>query len=65
MGSPDETEILQLQKALKRARAKLVDSSLALQEKSRSVTQWRAWYRRRPGYCLLGAFAIGLLLGRR
>lgn len=65
MGNADETEILLLQKALKDARAKLVDSSLALQEKSRSVTQWRAWYRRHPGYCLLGAFAVGVLLGRR
>ena len=61
----DNKYMLELQNALKVARVKLVDSSLALQDKSRTMVQWRSWYRRRPAYCLLGALALGLWLGRR
>ena len=61
----DNKYMLELQNALTVARVKLVDSSLALQDKSRTLVQWRSWYRRRPGYCLLGALALGLWLGRR
>lgn len=65
MPSAEEDEIIQLQRAIEDARAKLVAASLALQEKSQSVVRWRVWYKQHPGYCLLGAFAVGMLLGRR
>ena len=65
MATKDENEIIELQRALKAAREKLVDSSMALEEKSRTMTQWRTWYRTRPGYFLLAALALGVVLGRR
>ena len=68
-GAPEDDkwqlQILHLQKVIEGARTKLVGSSLALQEKSRAVTRWPDFYRRHPGYCLLGAFALGVFLGVR
>ena len=65
MATKDENEILELQRALKAARDKLINSSVALEEKSRRLTQWRTWYRSHPTYFLVGAVALGVLLARR
>jgi hypothetical protein len=50
---------------LERARAQLQASLGALEDRLQELRDWRGWMRRRPAPFLLGAFALGALLGLR
>jgi hypothetical protein len=50
---------------LAEARARLTASLQALNTRIDELRDWRAWVRRHPAPFLVGAFALGALLGWR
>jgi ElaB/YqjD/DUF883 family membrane-anchored ribosome-binding protein len=61
----DDSELLQLEAAIARARAKVASSAGALSRQLAQVTDWREWIRREPALALGLACAVGFLLGQR
>ncbi len=50
---------------IERTREQIASSAEALRREVTVRTDWREWVRRRPALCLVGAFAVGLLIARR
>lgn len=50
---------------LESARLELATSVEALKVEVARVTDWREWYRKHTGAFLIGAFAVGLIIGSR
>ncbi len=50
---------------IERTREQISSSAEALRREVTVRTDWREWVRRRPALCLVGAFAVGLLIARR
>ncbi|MFZ5471998.1 MAG: hypothetical protein ACOZIN_21425 [Myxococcota bacterium] len=62
---PVKTSPEALRAEIARARAQVISSAVALREEVALRVDWRAWVRRHPGWCLAGAFTVGLLIGCR
>ncbi|MHB8872362.1 MAG: DUF3618 domain-containing protein [Myxococcaceae bacterium] len=60
LGTPGEVRA-----EMERARAEISASALALRSHMERTTDWRAWVRKKPEVFILGAFAIGFLIGYR
>jgi len=58
--APDEVRA-----EIERTREQIASSAEALRHEVVVRTDWREWVRRKPGPCLVGAFAVGFLIARR
>jgi hypothetical protein len=63
MATPNSAS--EVRREIERAREQISASALALREEMAAKTDWRQWFRYRPGAWLLGALALGFLLGNR
>ena len=50
---------------IERTREQIASATQALRHEVAVRIDWREWVRRRPAYCLVGAFAVGFLIARR
>ena len=72
-GEPDGTakaivrtpELLQAERDIAVARERVSQSVMALRDAVAKRTDWREWVRRHPNWFMAGAFALGVLWGRR
>ena len=48
-----------------KARAQVVASTAALKAQIFGLPEWRRWVRKKPGLFIIGAFALGFLIGHR
>jgi hypothetical protein len=58
------TEIEEVEADLELTRARVAASVAAIRGEVDRRRDWREWVRRRPGLFVLGALAVGYLLGR-
>ncbi len=58
--APDEVRA-----EIERTREQIASSAEALRHEVVVRTDWREWVRRKPGPCLVGAFAVGFFIARR
>lgn len=54
-----------IRRDLERARNELANSVQELRVEVARTVDWREWYRRNAGAFLIGAFAVGFIIGTR
>lgn len=59
-----KAQAAKLREEIERAREQIAVSAQALREEVAMRADWREWVRRKPAQMLLGAFAVGFLIGR-
>ena len=69
-GSPTDgpsrpSEVVQAEREIEHARARVSQSVMALREAVARRTDWREWVRERPTLFVVGAFTLGVLWGLR
>ena len=50
---------------IERTLEQIASAAQALRHEVAVRIDWREWVRRRPAFCLMGAFAVGFLVARR
>jgi hypothetical protein len=65
MDGPEAGAMVVTEADLARARADLQASLVVLQRRLHELRDWRSWFRKRPMPFIVGAFALGLVLGLR
>ena len=58
-------EVMEAEQEIARTRERVSQSVLALRQAVARKTDWREWVRRHPMMFMGGAFALGLIWGRR
>jgi hypothetical protein len=58
-------ELVEAEQEIARTRERVSQSVLALRQAVARQTDWREWVRRRPLLFVAGAFALGVIWGRR
>jgi hypothetical protein len=58
-------ELIEAEQEIARTRERVSQSVLALRQAVARETDWREWVRRRPLLFMAGAFALGVIWGRR
>jgi hypothetical protein len=58
-------ELIEAEQEIARTRERVSQSVLALRQAVARKTDWREWFRRHPVLFVGGAFALGVIWGRR